>query len=147
MDLAITAWALATLALEDSELLQALRPAAVLHIWEFNPQDLTPPGPWRRWLWRTPSFWRRVCRRRSCKSGSSNLRSWRTPRGPWRRWRWRTLRCWRRCGLRVVLHGWEFNPQGLANTAWAMATLALEDPELLEAMRPAAAWQFGDFKP
>ena len=39
-DLANSAWAFATLAVKDSELLEAVRPAAVLHIWEFNPQNL-----------------------------------------------------------------------------------------------------------
>ena len=38
--LASSAWALATPAVEDAELLLAVRPAAVLHIWEFNPQNL-----------------------------------------------------------------------------------------------------------
>ena len=39
-DLANTVWAFATLAVKDSVLLEAVRPAAVLHIWAVNPQDL-----------------------------------------------------------------------------------------------------------
>ena len=35
-----TAWTMATLAVQDSALLVAVRPAAVLYIWEFNPQGL-----------------------------------------------------------------------------------------------------------
>ena len=40
---------------------------------------------------------------------------------------------------------WEFDPQGLANNAGATATLAEEDSELLEAVRPEAVckvWEF-----
>ncbi len=38
----------------------------------------------------------------------------------------------------VVCKIWEHNPQGLANSAWAFATLTVKDSELLEAVRPAA---------
>ena len=39
-NLAYTASAKATLEEEAAELLEAVRPAAALHIWEFNPQNL-----------------------------------------------------------------------------------------------------------
>ena len=38
----------------------------------------------------------------------------------------------------AATHIWEGNPQNLANTAWALATLAVEDSELLVAARRAA---------
>ena len=47
----------------------------------------------------------------------------------------------------AVLHIWEFNPQDLANTAWAFATLAVEESELLEAVRPAAVCKIWEFNP
>ena len=39
-ELANAAWTFATLAVRESELLEAVRPAAVCKIWEFKPQDL-----------------------------------------------------------------------------------------------------------
>ena len=41
----------------------------------------------------------------------------------------------------------ERNPQELANTTWAMATLALEEPKLLQAGRPAAGEPNGEVTP
>ena len=45
--------------------------------------------------------------------------------------------------LEAVRHGtgceiWEFHPQKLANTVWAIAMLAVHDTELLEAVRRGA---------
>ena len=44
-----------------------------------------------------------------------------------------------------AVHTCEFNPQELANAAWAFATLAVQDSELLEAMRPAAVFKIWEF--
>ena len=41
----------------------------------------------------------------------------------------------------------EFNPQGLARTTWAMATLAVEETELVQAVRPAADTPIGESNP
>ena len=40
-----------------------------------------------------------------------------------------------------------FNPQNLANTAWAFATLGHMDVQLLTALAREAARRLGDFKP
>ena len=47
----------------------------------------------------------------------------------------------------TVCKAWESNPQALANTTWAFATLALKASELLEAVRPKTVCKIWKFNP
>ena len=41
----------------------------------------------------------------------------------------------------------DFQPQELANTAWAFATLGQADAQLFMALASEAAWRLGDMNP
>ena len=47
--------------------------------------------------------------------------------------------------LAAVLHMWKFDPRGLANIAWAVATLAVKVSEMLYALGSAAVHTIGEF--
>ena len=65
-ELANTAGTFATLQVQDTELLEAVRPAVVCKVWEFNPQDLANSA-WAfvMLIWRTLRCWR-LCGLRRC---------------------------------------------------------------------------------
>ena len=47
--------------------------------------------------------------------------------------------------LAAALHIWEFDPRGLANITWALATLAVKVSEMLYALGSAAVHTIGEF--
>ena len=49
--------------------------------------------------------------------------------------------------LAAVCKIWEFNPHNLVNTAWAFATLAVENSELLETVRLLVVYKIWEFIP
>ena len=53
----------------------------------------------------------------------------------------------RRAGLAGTPGTWQLSPQHLANTAWALATLAVKDFELLESVQLAAVCKTWELNP